>query len=320
MKILITGTCGFIGFNLAKKFLESNVKFKIIGIDNFDNYYSIKLKKKRLAILKSYKNFKFTKLDIVDKKKTEIFVKKKKFDYVIHLAAQAGVRYSLIDPKKFIDVNLIGYINLLDALVKNKPKKIFYASSSSVYGDNDKFPLKETEKLSPKNIYGVSKKLNEIISKYYSKKYDIKMVGMRFFTIYGEWGRPDMFFLKLLKAINNKQTFYLNNSGYHFRDFTYIGDIVKILEKMLYLKNQNKFEVFNICSNKPYKLSRIINYVTAKLGSLKIKNIPINKADVIKTHGNNKLIKKRLKSINFTKIESSMDNTIKWFRKNKKFI
>ena len=114
-----------------------------------------KIKEKKISYLKSYKNFKFTKLDIVDKK-TETFLKKK-FDYVIHLAAQAGVRYSLIDPKKFIDVNLIGYINLLDALIKNKPKKIFYASSSSVYGDNDKFPLKETEKLNPKNIYGVSK-------------------------------------------------------------------------------------------------------------------------------------------------------------------
>ena len=158
------------------------------------------------------------------------------------------------------------------------------------------------------------------MAKIYSNLYNMNFIGLRFFTVFGEWGRPDIFFLKLLKAINNKQIFYLNNSGYHFRDFTYIGDIVNILEKMLYFKNQNKFEVFNICSNKPYKLSRIINYVTGKLGILKIKNIPINKADVIKTHGNNKLIKKRLKSISFTSIEKSMDNTIKWFKKNKKFI
>ena len=158
------------------------------------------------------------------------------------------------------------------------------------------------------------------MAKIYSNLYNMNFIGLRFFTVFGEWGRPDMFFLKLLKAINNKQTFYLNNFGYHFRDFTYIGDVVKILEKMLYLKNQKQFEVFNICSNKPYKLSKIINYVTNILGSIKIKNAIINKADVIKTHGNNKLIKKKLKSISFTSIEKSMDNTIKWFKKNKKFL
>lgn len=317
MKILITGTCGFIGFNLAKKFLESNVKFKIIGIDNFDNYYSIKLKKKRLAILKSYKNFKFTKLDIVDKKKTEIFVKKKKFDYVIHLAAQAGVRYSLIDPKKFIDVNLIGYINLLDALVKNKPMKIFYASSSSVYGDNDKFPLKETEKLSPKNIYGVSKKLNEIISKYYSKKYDIKMVGMRFFTIYGEWGRPDMFFLKLFKSAFTNEVFNLNNRGNHFRDFTYIGDIFNLIKNLL-KKNTKKHEVYNFSSNNPIDITKIVKWVQ-KDYKIKIKLRPLQRADIVKTHGSNKKIINITNYKNFMDIRSGFDLTLNWYKEKKIF-
>ena len=215
--------------------------------------------------------------------------------------------------------NIVGFFNLIEN-IRHNPPKIFFASSSTVYGESRKFPLKETQKLKPINVYSYSKKSNEEMAKIYSNLYNMNFIGLRFFTVFGEWGRPDIFFLKLLKAINNKQIFYLNNSGYHFRDFTYIGDIVNILEKMLYFKNQNKFEVFNICSNKPYKLSRIINYVTGKLGILKIKNIPINKADVIKTHGNNKLIKKRLKSISFTSIEKSMDNTIKWFKKNKKFI
>ena len=317
MKILITGTCGFIGFNLAKKFLEGSIKYTIIGIDNFDDYYSIKLKKKRLAILKSYKNFKFTKLDIVDKKKTEIFLKKKKFDYVIHLAAQAGVRYSLIDPKKFIDVNLIGYINLLDALIKNKPKKIFYASSSSVYGDNDKFPLKETEKLNPKNIYGVSKKLNETISKYYSKKYDIKMIGMRFFTIYGEWGRPDMFFLKLFKSAFTKEIFNLNNRGNHFRDFTYIGDIFNLIKNLL-KKNTKKHEVFTFSSNNPIDITKIVKWVQ-KDYKIKIKLRPLQRADIVKTHGSNKKIINITNYKNFMDIRSGFDLTLNWYKEKKIF-
>ena len=158
------------------------------------------------------------------------------------------------------------------------------------------------------------------MAEIYSNLYNMNFVALRFFTVFGEWGRPDMFFLKLLKAITNKETFYLNNSGYHFRDFTYIGDVVNILGKLINLKNINKFEVFNICSNKPYKLSKIIQSVSKKLGKLKYKNIPINKADVIKTHGDNKKIKQKIKSIKFTKIEKSISQTIRWYKKYKKLI
>ena len=319
MKILITGVAGFIGSNLARKLIK-NKKIILYGIDNFDPYTPKKFQNIRLLDLKKRKNFKFYNLDLRNFAKLKKFLNNNKFDYIYHFAASVGVRYSLVNPKKYVSNNIVGFFNLIENLKTNPPKNLFFASSSSVYGESKKFPLKEFHKLSPINVYSFSKKNNEDMAEIYSNLYNMNFVALRFFTVFGEWGRPDMFFLKLLKAITNKETFYLNNSGYHFRDFTYIGDVVNILGKLINLKNINKFEVFNICSNKPYKLSKIIQSVSKKLGKLKYKNIPINKADVIKTHGDNKKIKQKIKSIKFTKIEKSISQTIRWYKKYKKLI
>jgi len=244
MKVLITGTAGFIGFNLANHLLKNN--YKVIGIDNFDKYYSIALKKKRLSILKKNKNFDFVKLDINNKKKLKVFFKGKKINIIINLAAQAGVRYSFENPTKYVDVNILGFLNLVEEAKNNNIKKFVYASSSSIYGDSTNFPLRENEKLNPKNIYAVSKKINEEIAEMHQKIDKIKFIGLRFFTVYGEWGRPDMFMLKLFKAHMTNKTFFLNNYGNHLRDFTYIGDVVKAVGKLI-KKNFIKHEVFNIC-------------------------------------------------------------------------
>ena len=239
MKILITGVAVFIGFHVAKE-LFKNKKFKVHGIDNFDKYYSVKLKKKRIQLLKKNKKFIFNKIDITSKKINSFF-KKKQFDIVIHLAAQAGVRYSLINPEKYLNTNILGFSNLFESINSTKIKKVIYASSSSVYGDTKNFPTNEKNITKPKNIYGYSKIINEHMADYYSKKMNIPFIGLRFFTVYGTWGRPDMFILKVLSYHNKRKKFNLNNEGNHLRDFTSINDVVKILMRIINKKTKKKY-------------------------------------------------------------------------------
>ena len=237
MKILITGGAGFIGYNFCK-FLLLNTNYQVYSIDNINNYYSQKLKRARLKDLKKHKNFKFYKFDLCNKKKLEK-VFKLKFDSVYHFAAQAGVRYSLINPRSYINSNIIAFFNLIELVKKKRVRKFFYASSSSVYGDSKKFPLKETYEISPKNIYGLTKKNNEEMVELFFKGFSTKCIGLRFFTVFGEWGRPDMLIYKYLNSIYNKSNkFYLNNYGNHTRDFTYIEDVKKVLFLLLKKKNR----------------------------------------------------------------------------------
>ena len=309
MKILITGAAGFIGYNLATKLLKK--KATVYGVDNFDDYYSVSYKKKRIKELKKYKNFFFQKIDI--KKISKNHYKNKKIDAIIHLAAQAGVRYSFEKPSKYIETNIIGFLNLIKFSKQLKIKKILYASSSSVYGDSKNFPLKENENLNPKNIYGVSKKINEKTAELYSKIENIDFIGLRFFTVFGEWGRPDMFMMKLFKAFKEKKIFYLNNFGNHSRDFTYIEDVVKILI-LLIKKNVKGHEVFNICSNKPQNILQIVKRFNLK-NKTKIKLIQMHKADVLDTHGNNSKIKNYLKFNKFANFEKIFDKVFNWYEK-----
>ncbi len=237
MQILITGAAGFIGFNLSKYLSKKNIK--VFGIDNINNYYSRSLKLDRIKELKKFKKFNFKKIDIRSEKKLSIFLKKKKIDVIIHLAAQAGVRYSLVNPTEFVQNNILGFYNVVNIAQKNNIKKIFYASSSSVYGDSNNFPLKENQIINPKNIYSLSKKNNEEMAEIFSKQFNIKLIGLRFFTIYGEWGRPDMFLMKYLtSSFDRTKKFYLNNFGNHTRDFTYILDACEIIEKLIFSKKK----------------------------------------------------------------------------------
>ena len=318
MKILITGIAGFIGFSLANNLLKHNSKIEIYGIDNFDNYYSKKIKNLRIKELNKFKKFTFFKINICNRNLLKKKLKEKKFTYVIHLAAQAGVRFSEIKPKKYIDTNIFGFINLLDSILDFPPKKILYASSSSVYGDSNNLPSREKDQLSPINIYASSKKLNEIIAKFYSRYYNLTFVGLRFFTVYGEWGRPDMFLFKLFKSFSLKNNFYLNNAGNHKRDFTYINDVTEVTKKLIFSKKiKSKNSIFNICSNKPIKITKIINFFQEKYGKVNISNISRNRLDVKNTHGSNYIVKKVTSFNKFTSYKTGIINSYEWYKKHK---
>ncbi len=312
-KILITGCAGFIGFSLAEKFLLEK-KFKIYGIDNLNKYYSVKLKYKRLSILKKSKNFKFFKIDLSNQTQIKSFFKvNKKFDSIFHFAAQAGVRYAISNPDEFIKNNINGFFNLLEYSKNSNVSKFFYASSSSIYGDQKKYPIKETFFSEPKNIYGLTKKFNEeLISLYSNKK--IRFIGLRFFTVYGEWGRPDMLIIKFLLAAKKNKSFYLYNNGNHFRDFTYINDVVKILLKLNKIKIKKNF-VVNVCSNNPVNILELIKKMNSKIKFKKIIYSKKNNYEIIKTHGDNNKLTKMLNFRKFTKINDKIDDIIIWFNK-----
>tara|TARA_Y100000389_G_C17467250_1_gene526777 strand:+ start:1628 stop:2587 length:960 start_codon:yes stop_codon:yes gene_type:complete len=315
MKILITGVCGFIGFHLTKK-LAINKKYKIFGIDNFDNYYSINLKKKRKSELLKIKNFKFYKIDLTNSKKLDNFIKKNKFNTIFHLAAQAGVRYSIQNPKKYIRNNISAFFNLLESAKKNDVKKLFYASSSSVYGDSNKFPLKENQILKTKNLYSLSKEFNEKLSSVFSNFYNMNLIGLRFFTAYGEWGRPDMMMMKYILAKKNKKKFFLYNYGKHLRDFTYIDDLTNILKLMINKRYKKKHDVFNICSSKTIKITSVLKLIDKYIpNKVVIKRVSLQKADVLKTFGSNKKIIKLTNYKKFTPIQTGVKNLCDWAKK-----
>ena len=318
MKILISGSAGFIGFNLAFKLLKLFPKYKVLGVDNFDKYYSVNLKKNRIKILKKYKNFIFKNLDINNKKKLNKFLDNNKPDIVYHLAAQAGVRYSLINPEKYVDTNIKGFFNLCEISRKNNVNKFFYASSSSVYGESNSFPLNENDKINPKNIYGLSKKINEQMAEMYSFQSKIKFVGLRFFTVYGPWGRPDMMMMKYISSSIKNKKFELFNYGNHTRDFTYIDDVTSILIKFIN-KKISRHDIFNICSSKPINLKIILRKLNKHLNKVNLVKKPMQQADVKKTHGSNKKIRKFLRYNKFCKIDDGIANTVKWYKKYIKY-
>jgi UDP-glucuronate 4-epimerase len=317
-KIIITGCAGFIGFNLANKILLNN-KNKVIGIDNLNDYYDVKLKKNRLKILKKNKNFLFKKIDVSNYKNLEKTIKKNKIKIIYHLAAQAGVGYSILSPKTYMQSNFIGFFNILELSRIYKIPKILFASSSSVYGDNKQLPVNESSTLTPKNFYGLSKKSNEEMASVYSYYYKIKIIGLRFFTVYGPWGRPDMVMLKLINSFYKKQKFYLNNFGNHTRDFTYIDDVVKIIIKLSQSnKIINNFEIFNICSSKPLSLLYLVSTFKKISGDFKIYKRKFQDGDIINTYGSNKKLKKIIKNLKFTKFNIGFKKIIDWYKKYNK--
>ena len=318
-KILITGSAGFIGFHISKLFLQKG--HNVYGVDNLNRYYDVKLKKARNKILLNYNKYRFKKISINSSKKISSLFKKNKFDLVIHLAAQAGVRYSLKNPGAYIDSNIKGFFNIIDNIKKNNIKNFIYASSSSIYGNSNKPVFKESDNAtSPIQLYAATKRSNELIAHAYSSLYKINTIGLRFFTVYGPWGRPDMSLFLFTKKILNNKKIDVFNYGKHLRDFTFIDDIVKgiyLCATKGFSKTKKKhFKIFNIASGKPIKLTKFIEIIEQKLKLKANKNfLKLQQGDVVKTYGSIGKINKELGYNPKTSLNQGVSKFIKWYIK-----
>ena len=317
-KILITGVAGFIGYHLSEKLLNNNNH--IIGIDNLNDYYDRNLKKARLANLNKLSNFEFHKIDFINNKELKPIFENDQIDQIIHLGAQAGVRYSISNPQFYIDTNITGFLNILEYSKNYKVQNIIYASSSSIYGINEKMPFSEGDKTEKQiSMYGVSKKTNELMAHTYSNLYGINTTGLRFFTVYGPWGRPDMALYIFTKAIIEDKSIDLFNEGDHTRSFTYIDDITEPINRLVKInceRKENLFsnEIFNIGGAKPIKLLRFIDIIEEYLGKkAKINLKPMQQGDVKETNADIKKLEKITGYIPQTNIEEGIKKFIDWY-------
>jgi len=334
MKILITGTAGFIGFHLAKKLIERGDD--VTGLDNINDYYDIRLKFGRLRetgipedlkynkIITSekYKNYKFIKLNLEDKENLDKLFKKEKFDKICHLAAQAGVRYSLTNPQAYIDSNILGFINILECARHNPVKHLVYASSSSVYGMNVKQPFNTSDNVDhPISLYAATKKANELMAYTYSHLYNIPTLGLRFFTVYGPWGRPDMAYFLFTKSISDKKAIDVYNNGNLERDFTYIDDIIegviRVIDNPVKIEKESKvnYRLYNIGNNTPVKLMDFINIIEKHLGKTAKKNfLPLQPGDVLSTYADITDLERDYGFRPKTSIDEGIKKFVDWYK------
>jgi len=344
MKVLITGTAGFIGFHLANKLIAKG--YDIVGLDSINDYYDINVKYGRLertGIKKSeieygklvqsdkFTNYKFMKGNLEDKELINKIFKEEKFDKVCNLAAQAGVRYSLENPAAYIDSNIVGYANILEASKQNNIKHFVYASSSSVYGANESLPFSTSDNIDhPLSLYAATKKSNELIAHSYSHLFNIPTTGLRFFTVYGPWGRPDMALFLFTKAILENKPINVFNNGEMVRDFTYVDDIVEGITRVIDnppkgnpnwsgknpdpADSKAPYKIYNIGNNAPVKLTEFIEAIETKLGKIAKKNMmPLQAGDVVATYAN---VDDLVRDLNYkpeTSITEGINNFIDWY-------
>ena len=329
-RILITGSAGFIGFHLAQK--ASSLGYSVTGLDNMNDYYDVSLKQSRLDILNKLPDFKFAEIELADANAVNRLFADNDFDCVINLAAQAGVRYSLINPHAYLESNLHGFLNILEACHHNKTGHLIYASSSSVYGANKKMPFSVHHNVDhPISLYAASKKANELMAHTYSSLYDLPTTGLRFFTVYGPFGRPDMALFLFTKAILEGKPIDVYNHGKMKRDFTYVEDIVEAIVRLIPkppkpdpqwsgLKPDPSssfapYRVYNIGNNKPVELLRFIEIIEEKIGKKAVKNfMPIQDGDVPETYAH---VEDLMREVDFkpeTPIEVGVGKFVDWYR------
>lgn len=332
-KVLVTGTSGFIGFYLVKLLVKRG--FEVIGLDNINNYYEIQLKYDRLIesgidprsieynrLIKSTKidSYSFIKIELDDKDSINNLFKDNKFDIVINLAAQAGVRYSLENPYAYVDSNITGFLNILEACRHYGPEFLLYASSSSVYGLNKEIPFTESDRVdTPISLYAASKRANELFAHTYSHLFDIKTIGLRFFTVYGPWGRPDMALFMFTKNILEGKPIRVFNNGNMKRDFTYVDDIVegvvRLTENFEKISKKNKWQVFNIGNSQPVELMDFVRAIEKKIGKEAIINFePLQPGDVERTFADTSKLKELVDYKPNTPIEFGVGKFIDWYK------
>lgn len=318
-KILITGAAGFIGFHLSRALLARD--YSIVGYDNLNDYYDVRLKQDRLAQLLPNENFTFIEGDLADKEKLEAQFKSQPFDMVINLAAQAGVRYSIENPDAYIQSNIVGFFNLLECCRHYPVKHLIYASSSSVYGANKKIPFSTEDRVDhPVSLYAATKKSNELLAYSYSKLYGIPATGLRFFTVYGPYGRPDMAYFSFTKAITEGRPIKIFNHGDMYRDFTYIDDIVEgIIKLMPHIpaqdENNARYKVYNIGNNQPEKLMDFIQTLEDCIGREAEKEFyPMQPGDVYQTYAD---VTDLMADVGFkpaTPIQEGLSRFVDWYQ------
>lgn len=314
--ILITGCLGFIGFHLTTKLIK-NGRYSIHGIDNINNYYDVSLKKARLKILKKDKKFMFKKIDILNKNSLSNLIKTKKIKIIINLAAQAGVRNSITNPKAYLDNNITGFFNILEVSKEQKIEHLIFASTSSVYGNNKNFPLNENDNSDyPLSFYAATKKTNEVMAHSYSNIFKLAITGLRFFTVYGPYGRPDMSLYKFTKAIYDCEHINLFNEGNHIRDFTYIDDVVNGISLIVDKPSIKAipYEIYNIGSGNPKSLKYFLN-VIKKVTNItpKIKLKKFQDGDIYKTHADISKIKKKFNYQPKYDLKTGIQNFVNWY-------
>jgi len=332
MKILVTGAAGFIGFHTCLKLVSQG--HEVYGIDNINDYYDPQLKFDRLNELgfsevesKLFKNevqstkfnsLRFSRIDLVDHESIDILFKQEQFEVVCNLAAQAGVRYSIENPKAYIDSNISGFLNILEGCRNHKVKHLVYASSSSVYGENKKVPFETTDNVDhPISLYAATKKSNELMAHTYGHLYNFKTTGLRFFTVYGPWGRPDMAYYLFAEAISNDKPIKVFNNGQMERDFTYIDDIVNVVAKIIEknIDSREHYKIYNIGNNKTQSLQDFIISIEAAIGKEAIKEMyPMQAGDVPKTFAD---ISEIIKDFGYkpnTSINKGLKEFIRWYK------
>ncbi|WP_312584784.1 NAD-dependent epimerase [Atlantibacter sp.] len=330
MKFLVTGAAGFIGFHVSERLLEAG--YQVIGIDNLNDYYDVNLKLARLELLKKHTHFRFDKIDLADREAIAALFTREKFQRVIHLGAQAGVRYSLENPLAYADSNLIGHLNVLEGCRHNNVEHLLYASSSSVYGLNRKMPFSTDDSVDhPVSLYAATKKANELMSHTYSHLYGLPTTGLRFFTVYGPWGRPDMALFKFTRAIIEGKPIDVYNHGQMRRDFTYIDDIAEAIVRLQAViptpnsewtveqgtpaTSSAPYNVYNIGNSAPVALMDYISALEQALGKEAIKNmLPMQPGDVLETSADTQALYQVIGFKPQTSVEEGVKRFVSWYK------